>query len=205
MSLFKKLTAKPWLTPGLMDDFPGGDALPMANAKVGLWVFLAVITTLFSIFVTAYVMRMNYGDWQPLADPGLLWLNTLMLVSSSVAMQWARVSADRGEAKNVRPSMLAGGFFSFAFLVGQLMAWREISAAGYFAIANNPANAFFYLITGLHAVHVLGGLWVWAKTTGKLRGDFELRDVSLSVELCTVYWHYLLLVWVILFGLLLST
>jgi cytochrome c oxidase subunit 3 len=205
MSIFKKLTAKPWLTPGLVDDFPGGDALPMPNAKLGLWAFLAVLTTLFSLFIVAYVMRMDYGDWQELADPGLLWLNTLMLILSSVAMQWARMSADRGEAKNLRLSMLAGGFFSFAFLAGQLMAWREISAAGYFAIANNPANAFFYLITGLHAVHVLGGLWVWARTAYKLRGEFEPRDVSLSIELCTVYWHYLLLVWVTLFALLLST
>ncbi len=205
MGIFKTLTAKPWLTPGLIDDFPGGDALPIANAKVGLWVFLGVVTALFGLFVSAYVMRNHYEDWRPLADPGLLWLNTLMLVLSSVAMQRARLSADRGEAKNLRLSMLAGGFFSFAFLAGQLMAWREISAAGYFAIANNPANAFFYLITGLHAVHVLGGLWVWAKTTAKLIGDFEPRDVSLSIELCTVYWHYLLLVWVTLFALLLST
>ena len=205
MSIFKKLTAKPWLTPGLVDDFPGGDALPVANAKLGLWAFLAVVTSLFGLFVSAYVMRMDYGDWQPLADPGLLWLNTLALVLSSVAMQWARVSADRSDVKNLRLSMLAGGFFSFAFLVGQLMAWREISATGYYTIANNPANAFFYLITGLHALHVLGGLWVWARTAYKLRGDFELRNVSLSVELCTVYWHYLLLVWVTLFGLFLST
>jgi cytochrome c oxidase subunit 3 len=147
---------------------------------------------------------MALADWRPLSDPGLLWLNTAMLILSSVAMQWARIAARRGNISGVRFGLVAGGVFSLAFLTGQYFAWQQLNAAGLFA-ATNPAYAFFYLITGLHALHLLGGLWVWGKTTTRVWGEIEIGNVSLSVELCTTYWHYLLLVWLVLFGLLLST
>jgi cytochrome c oxidase subunit 3 len=104
----------------------------------------------------------------------------------------------------VRNGLIAGGLFSFSFLAGQLWAWQQLNAAGYF-LAANPANAFFYLLTALHGLHLLGGLWVWGKTTAKLRPGVEVGAVRLSVELCAVYWHYLLLVWLVLFALLLDT
>ncbi|MFB3077153.1 MAG: cytochrome c oxidase subunit 3, partial [Lysobacterales bacterium] len=152
----------------------------------------------------AYIMRMEYADWQSLPDPGLLWLNTIILILSSVAMHRAKRAALRGKVQGVRTGLIISGVLSFAFLAGQLLAWRHLNAAGYF-IANNPANAFFYVITGLHGLHLLGGLWVWGKTITKVGRGLEVRDLSLSVELCTTYWHYLLLVWLVLFGLLLST
>ena len=72
-------------------------------------------------------------------------------------------------------------------------------------MASNPANAFFYLLTALHGLHLLGGLWVWGRTTTRVWEGTKVSEVRLSVELCTVYWHFLLLVWLALFGLLLST
>ena len=71
----------------------------------------------------------------------------------------------------------------------------------YFEVTN-PAIAFFYLITGLHGLHLLGGLVAWGRTVTKVWGDFDEAKVTHSVELCTVYWHFLLLVWLVLFGLL---
>ena len=100
--------------------------------------------------------------------------------------------------------LLLGGGFAFAFLVGQLMAWRQLADLGYFA-ATNPANAFFYLVTALHAVHLLGGLVAWVRTSAKVRRGVTLDRVRLSVELCAVYWHFLLLIWLILFALLIFT
>jgi len=90
------------------------------------------------------------------------------------------------------------------FLTGQLAAWRELAAAGQ-TLSGNPANAFFYLLTALHGIHLLGGVWVWARSLVRVFGGASAASVRLSVELCTVYWHYLLLVWLVLFGLLLST
>ena len=87
---------------------------------------------------------------------------------------------------------------------GQLLAWQQLSANGY-VIDGNPATSFFYLLTALHGLHLLGGMWVWGRTTVRLFSGADAKSVRLSVELCTVYWHYLLLVWIGLFGLLLST
>ena len=179
--------------------FTGG--LPLPKAKLGLWVFMGVVTVLFSIIVSTYVARMEFADWQPLPEPRLLWLNTGMLIVSSVAMQWARVAAHRGRLDDVRVALLAGGVLAWAFLAGQLWAWQQLGALGYF-VATNPANSFFYLITALHGLHLLGGLGAWGKTTVKVWRGF---DVGLSVQLCAVYWHFLLVVWLVLLGLMLST
>lgn len=173
-------------------------------AKVGLRVFLAVATVVFSLLVVAYADRMAGSDWRPMPVPWLLWLNTAILILSSAALQWAWGGARWGQLDVVSAGLLAGGVFAFAFLAGQLLAWQQLAAAGYFAAAN-PAVAFFCLITALHGLHLLGGLVAWGRTTAKVRRGCEVADVYLSVELCAVYWHFLLLIWLVLFGLLLFT
>jgi cytochrome c oxidase subunit 3 len=203
--LFRQtVNVRPWMAQRPIDGVYGDGALSLPPVKVGLGVFLAVATSLFALLISAYYMRMAGADWTTLAVPRGLWLNTGALVLSSVAMQWARSAARRGRRDGVRIGLISGGVFTFAFLAGQLWVWQQLSASGYFA-ASNPANAFFYLLTALHGLHLLGGLWVWGKTTAKVARGAEAGAVRLSVELCTVYWHYLLLVWLVLFALLLST
>lgn len=205
--LARRLTAKPWEAPGSPEDAEAGHAVSLPPAKIGLWILLAVITSLFGLFISAYRMRMGHahGDWHPLAVPRLLWLNTATLILSSAGMQWARVAARQAQADRVRVGLIAGGVLAWAFLAGQLLAWRQLSASGVF-MASNAAIAFFYLLTGVHGLHLLGGLFVWGKTVVRMaRAGVELIDLRLSVELCTVYWHYLLLVWLVLFAVLLST
>jgi cytochrome c oxidase subunit 3 len=205
--LARRLTAKPWETPGSSEEVEAEGAEGLPPAKVGLWTLLAVITSLFGLFISAYWMRMEHahGDWSPLAVPRLLWLNTALLILSSAGMQWARAAATRGQADRVRVGLAAGGVLAWAFLAGQLLAWRQLSASGYF-MASSPAIAFFYLLTGVHGLHLLGGLLVWGKTVVRMaHAGVELIDLRLSVELCTVYWHYLLLVWLVLFTVLLSS
>ncbi|MBL4867503.1 MAG: cytochrome c oxidase subunit 3, partial [Pseudomonadales bacterium] len=90
------------------------------------------------------------------------------------------------------------------FVTGQAVAWQQLVDQGYY-LASNPANSFFYLITGLHALHVVGGLFVWAKVMFKVARGVELEDIRTSVKLCAIYWHFLLLLWVVLFYSLLST
>ncbi len=198
------MNVSPWIERRPIEDVPGDGAFSLPPVTVGLWVFLAVATSLFALLVSAYFMRMAGEDWTTLAVPNGLWLNTGALVLSSVAMQWTRNAAKRGETDRVRIGLIAAGVFAFCFLVGQLWVWQQLSVSGYFLSAN-PANAFFYLLTALHGVHLLGGLWVWAKATARVWRGIEVGAARLSVELCTVYWHYLLLVWLVLFALLLST
>lgn len=203
MSIIKTLMSKPWQQSDPVENLQGG-TMAIPSARIGLWAFLAVATSVFGLFIAAYNFRMELADWASVPKPGILWLNTAFLILGSVAFQRARVVAGQGKPEAVRTGLIAGGLFSFAFLAGQLGAWQQLNVTGYF-LAANPANSFFYLITALHGVHLLGGLWVWARTTMKVLRGAEVDDVRLSVELCAVYWHYLLIVWVVLFGLLLST
>jgi cytochrome c oxidase subunit 3 len=188
-------------------------AVSLPPGRIGLWVFLAVITSFFALFFSAYYMRMGHGhaaghgitDWHSISKPPILWLNTAMLLLSSVAMQLARRASLANLRARVRGYLLAGGIFAILFLIGQLVAWRELRASGY-AMTSGPAGAFFYVLTALHGLHLLGGLGVWLKTVIRMRRrEVELIGVRLSIELCTVYWHFLLLVWLAMFALLLST
>ncbi len=204
MSIFRALTEKPWLVEGPVYQLHAGREFFLPRVVLGLRVFLAVVAVLFSLLVVAYADRMSLADWRPLPEPWLLWPNTALLILSSIALQWARTAANRGQIDGVRSGLLAAGVLAFAFLAGQLLAWQQLAASGYFA-ATNPANAFFYLLTALHGLHLSGGLVAWARTSAKARRGFEAVDVRLSVELCAVYWHFLLVIWLVLFGLLLFT
>jgi cytochrome c oxidase subunit 3 len=197
----QRLTAKPWREEGLIVDLREQDTSFLPPAKIGLGVFLAVVGSLFALFISAYSMRMNMVDWRTLPMPRLLWFNTAVLVLSSVALQWAHIAARRSDIDGVIVGLCAGGASAVTFLIGQLLAWRELSAAGYF-LASNPANSFFYLITAVHGVHLMGGLVALGRTTAKVWHGAAVSQVRLSVELCAIYWHFLLLVWLVLLGLL---
>ena len=208
--LVRKLSAKSWeAQPASATDV---EAPRWAPARVGLWVFLAVITSLFGLFVSAYYMRLtgHHGtgpaqDWVQLSEPPVLWLNTLLLIAASVAMQAARTAVRIGNVERGRAALLLGGLLTLAFLGGQFYAWAAVRGSGFFA-PSNPAVAFFYLLTAVHGLHLLGGLYVWGRTLARMRRqDVEVIDVRLSVELCSVYWHFLLLVWLGLFAVMLST
>lgn len=208
--LVRRLTAKPWETPGLLAEQGKGLAM-LPPAKVGLWVFLAVITSLFALFMTAYYMRMSHDhtgaghDWHSFAKPSILWFNTAILILGSVAMQAARSAVTLNQAARAKFGLTAGGALTLVFLLGQLLAWRELRTEGYF-LQGNPAAAFFYVLTAVHGLHLLGGLFVWGVSVVRIRRPgVELIDLRLTVELCSVYWHYLLFVWLALFGLLLAT
>ena len=204
MNLFEALTEKPWEVQGEIVDPGVGDGEVLPPAYLGLKVCLAVATVVFSLLVVTYAGRMGLGDWQPLHEPWLLWPNTVVLILSSIALHWAVVNARRGNTDGLRLGLLAGGVLAVIFLIGQLAAWRQLIALGYFA-SSNPANAFFYLITGMHGLHLLGGLVAWVRTMAKLRRGYGIARIGASVELCAIYWHFMLAVWLIVFSLMLFT
>ena len=197
----QRLMAKPWLEEGPIDDFPGTGAVTLPAAKLGLGVFLAVVGALFTLVISAYSMRQSLADWRALPVPKLLWFNTGVLVLSSIALQWAYLAARRNDLDGVIIGLLGGGVSAVIFLVGQLLAWQQLIVAGYF-VASNPANSFFYLITAVHGLHLMGGLVALGRTTSKVWRGAKAAEVQLSVELCAIYWHFLLLVWLVLLGLL---
>jgi cytochrome c oxidase subunit III len=197
----QRLGAKPWLEEGVIVDFREEGAPSLPPAKIGLGVFLAVVGSLFALFISAYSMRMSMVDWRALPVPRLLWFNTGVLVTSSIALQWAHMAARRNDMDGVIIGLCAGGASALIFLAGQLLAWRQLSLAGYF-VASNPANSFFYLITAVHGLHLMGGLVALGRTIAKVWRGAEMSQVRLGVELCAIYWHFLLLVWLVLLALL---
>ena len=198
----RQLTAKSWDSRADAGDV---GAIDIAPAKLGLWMFLAVVGSLFTLFMVAFSMRQHHGDdWTRIAVPPVLWVNTVLLIFGSIALQSARGAVKKAQLRALKFRLVVAGLFTFAFLAGQLMAWQQLRASGQF-ISSGPAIAFFYLLTAVHGLHLLGGLWVWGRTLGRLAGGAEVIDVRLSVELCAVYWHFLLLVWLVLFALLSSS
>jgi len=196
----QRLTAKPWLEEGVIGEMPS-ERSSLLRAKLGLGVFLAVIGSLFALLISAYLMRMDQTDWRTVPMPTLLWFNTGVLILSSGALHLAQVAARDDDRERVVIGLLAGGVSAIVFLIGQLLAWVQLRNSGYF-LAGNPANSFFYLVTALHGVHLLGGLVALARTCAKAVGEVAMPRLRLSVELCAVYWHFLLFVWLILLGLL---
>jgi cytochrome c oxidase subunit III len=195
-----RLTAKPWENREQAGDV---GALRTSPARIGLWVFMAVVTSLFSLFLSAYAMRMHHSvGWCHLTIPGILWGNTLVLVAASVAMQAASNYVSSGRRERARAALVAAGALSIAFLAGQVLGWRAVGPSLYF-IQGSPAIAFFYVLTIAHGLHLLGGLAVLGRAALRFAGGAELIDLRQSFSLCATYWHFLLLVWLAVFAVLL--
>src|SRR5256885_4823697 len=128
----QRLAAKPWLEQGVITDWREENPSSLPPAKIGLGVFLAVVGSLFALFISAYSMRMSMVDWRALPVPKLLWFNTGVLVTSSIALQWAHVAARRNDMDGGIVGLWAGGASAVTFLVGQLLAWQPLRLAGYF-------------------------------------------------------------------------
>jgi cytochrome c oxidase subunit 3 len=204
MSLFKELTEKPWERKGIIGGLKAEGTFDTSAEKVALVFFLVIASVIFSLFTVSYIIRMELPDWKPLSEPAQLWFNTGLLVLSSVFFQWARNLTKNGQSRNVMTAFIGAGLFAVLFIAGQYLTWGELQAEGFY-LTSNPANAFYYLLTGVHAVHLLGGLWVWSKGLIRLMSGTEPKELKLSVELCALYWHFLLIVWLIMFAVLANT
>lgn len=202
--LSQSFNVEPWVatepTSSTLDRLPEF----FTTRRVGLAVFLGAISSLFALTISAYSGRMHMADdWVSLAAPKLLWFNTAVLLLGSVALHRAWRAASRSsDTAMLKFGLAAGGVCTIIFVLGQFMVWRQLHADG-FALASNPANSFFYFVTALHAAHVIGGLVAWTIAMIRVFKGQDPVAIRTTVELCTIYWHYLLVVWAILFGLIL--
>ncbi len=190
----QRLLSKPWLESGPVPAAAGTDRIGMSGPKIGLAVFLAVVGALFALFISAYFMRMEQSDWRSVPLPRILWLNTSLLVLSSVSLQCALIAARDSDSGAVKFGLVTAGLTAMGFLTGQLIAWQELTSGGY-VVSSNPANGFFYLITGAHGLHIVGGLVALGRTTGAAWRDMPMDQLRSRIDLCALYWHFLLLVW----------
>lgn len=197
----QRLDAKPWMEEGIIGEFDGTGAMSWPAAKIGLGVFLAVVGSLFALLISAWFMRSGFPDWRSIPVPQLLWANTAALIGGSAALQAGSWSARRRNLDAVRSRLLVAAGCGAFFLVGQLWVWKQLTTTGHF-LATNPANSFFYLITALHGLHVLGGMAALGWAADRAWRSDTADDLTLTIELSAWYWHFLLLIWLILFSLL---
>lgn len=208
------------------DDSPDyGERL--RRCRLGLAVGIAPIVMLFVAFSSAYLVRQGLAswdlrtnsyinDWAPVRLPTLLLIiNTCFLLVSSISMEFARRQAAQQAAiapVTAMPGIAAdeaSGFpwlgvtvaLGMGFLAGQLLAWRQMEARGFF-LSSNPSSSFFYLLTGMHALHLLGGVIAlsYAAATNWLKRPPEARHIV--VDVTAWYWHFMALLWLYIFALL---
>jgi cytochrome c oxidase subunit 3 len=173
---------------------------PGSVAVTGMWVALAPILMLFMAFTSAYIVRHGLGqDWAQVPVPRLLWLNTVVLLASSLSLERGRASLRTcGRARGWVLLTLALGI---SFVAGQLMAWQDFAGRG-IHISTTPYSSFFYVLTGAHGVHLVGGiLGLTAAASWPERG-WRGTPHALVLRLAAIYWHFMAVLWLGLFALL---
>ena len=207
MSILSTLREKPWQPAG-----PNAElAIPIPK-RIALRFFLGMVTVLFSLFIVTFLARSQFTDfealaaqpWQPFYNSGQLWWNTSLLLIASVCLQSALVFGRKSKEQVAVALVGVAVVFTFGFLLAQWTVWQQLQALGYY-VSTNPANSYFYLLTALHGVHLLGGLAVAVVLIIRAAGGLEREKFLASASLCTTYWHFLLGVWLLLFALLTST
>lgn len=179
-----------------------------------MWVAVSAIAMSFAAFTSAMIVRQDASsDWQRFQLPHILYLNTLLLLASSVTLEFTRQriagipEAQHRASESVRALLASGKYWmyvtaglGFAFLFGQLLAWRNLAAQGLF-LATNPSSSFFYVFTALHGIHLLGGIGGLIYVLRKLaRTNGSAENSGLGAF--SIYWHFMDLLWVYLLLLL---
>jgi cytochrome c oxidase subunit 3 len=170
--------------------------------RFGLTVALISITALFIVVTLVYYTRSRVPFyWEPVRTPRALWLSTGILLLSSLMMEWARRALAARRWFVYRRRLLLTSFLGFSFIAAQLLALAELVKGGYF-LRSNPHASVFYVFTGLHAIHLMGGM-IALNYLLLRRGRNWFRHRAIS-DLIAVYWHFMGLVWVGLFAILLT-
>jgi cytochrome c oxidase subunit 3 len=194
---------------------PGREAPESRSATTGVWVGVATISMSFAAYTSALVVRQGAAtDWLHFQLPFILYANTAVIVASSITLEHARRSrspAGDDHASEVlhlpAPATTTTRWLGytillgFAFVIGQLLAWKQLAAQGLF-LATNPSSAFFYILTALHGLHLAGGLCALVYVRHRL-GRGESLEAGPALSAAALYWHFMAVLWVAVLVLLL--
>jgi cytochrome c oxidase subunit 3 len=174
--------------------------------RVALWAALAAIFMMFAVLVASFLMLSSGEKWVHIEMPRVFWLSTGVIVISSLTFEAARRSLKQSKDERYRRWLLLTLVLGFAFLVSQLFAWRQLVAQGVYLSKNNHSS-FFFLLTGAHGLHLLGGILALGYLmlrANRRRSDAnaEMRRHTL-VNVVSLYWHFMDGLWISLFLLLL--
>jgi len=179
--------------------------------RIGMWVGLAAILMMFAALTSAYVFRSGSIGWQPFSIPLLMWVSTAFILASSGTFELARRGLKRADEGGYRRWLIASLALGLGFLASQLLAWRQLVGQGVY-LATNPHSSFFYVLTGLHGLHLAGGIAGLAyliSRAGSGGGGGAGKSAEegsvvrgAKVEAVGIYWHFIDGLWVYLFALL---
>jgi cytochrome c oxidase subunit III len=177
--------------------------------RIGMWVGLASVAMMFTSLSSAFIVRSaSSNDWTPLPMPRVLLLSTAILVGSSFTLEAARRKLRAGLSALYKRWLAITVVLGLAFVAAQLVAWRQLARQGIY-LASNPHSSFFYLLTGAHGVHLLGGLlgltflWSHSRRAGEAVSDAGVTAKrKAATDAVTIYWHFMDALWIYLFLLL---
>ncbi len=167
--------------------------------KLALWIAIGSIIMMFAAFTSAYVVRRAAGNWLEFKLPDIFMLNTAVIVLSSVTLHLAYTGFKQGKEQRYKTMLIATFVLGLLFVVLQYMGWEALTAIGA-TFTVNPSSSFIYVISGLHAAHVLGGI---AAITVALVHAYVLPykptlKRKQRFELVVHYWHFVDVLWVYL-------
>ena len=179
--------------------------LSMNPKKFALWLFLMSVMMLFAAFSSAFIVKKGQGNWVEFPIPNILWVSTVVLVLSSVTMQWAFSAAKKDEFQKLKLALGITFILGVIFLVAQFQAWEELYQTGiYFGGSkSHPSGSYLYVFTGLHGVHLISGvIFLFVLLISSFNYKIHSKNM-LSIEMCATYWHFLDGLWIYLFVFLL--
>jgi cytochrome c oxidase subunit 3 len=179
-----------------------GSSFPLSKGQIGIWILLTAIIMLFAGLSSAYIVLRGVPSWQNIELPSMLWPNTAILLLSSLAIEFSRRAIRRNDLQSMKRWLAIGGTLGLAFLVGQLAAWRQLVNAGVY-LPSTLQSSFFYILTGLHGLHLLGGIVALGIVLVMALKNRLSAFHCEPLKLCATYWHVMDALWIYLFLLLL--
>lgn len=185
------------------EDDAGGRLSPSAY-RIAMWAVIAAVLMMFAVLSVAFIALSTDEEWRPVTLPRMFYASTVTILLSSVTVHYARRRLKEGRLTRYQQWLVATLLLGLAFLASQVLAWRELIAQG--AYANNPNSSFFYLFTGVHGVHLVGGiigLVYLLIRLGKPKWWLDSQALEVSSGAVALYWHTMDALWIWLFLLLL--
>ena len=174
--------------------------------RIGMWVGLASVAMMFTSLSSAYIVRSaSSNDWTPLPMPPVLIASTILILASSVTLEKARRKLKAMLMGPYAQWLFVTVLLGFGFLAAQIVAWRQLARRGIY-VASNPHSSFFYLLTGAHGLHLLGGLlglsFLWFRSRRRITEKAKIAKRQAAADSVTIYWHFMDGLWIYLFLLL---
>jgi cytochrome c oxidase subunit 3 len=172
--------------------------LAMHPKKFGMWIFMASVMMLFMGLTSAYIVRRAEGNWVFFELPSLFYYSTAVVILSSILLQWAFYSAKKDLLNRVQALVFVTSILGAAFVVLQFYGWKQLVGQSVYLVGN-PSGSFIYVITGLHAVHILSAIvFLFIVLNSAMRKRIHSKNMA-QMEMCTTYWHFLGGLWLYLF------